>query len=64
MEKASKAMRIWFLIFGTLLWVGIILAMVYNFFWILYFAGAAMILASITGICPGQILLNRKYSKT
>ena len=50
MEKASKAMRLWFLMFGTVLWVGIIIALFYDFFWLLYLAAAAMLLASITGI--------------
>ena len=61
MQKASKQMRIWFAIFGVLLWLGIYLTGFSNIHWLLYIPAAMMIFAAVTGICPSQMLIFKSF---
>jgi hypothetical protein len=55
-------MRIWFALFGILLWLGIYLTGFSVVHWILYLPAAGFIFAAITGICPSQIIVNKLFS--
>jgi uncharacterized membrane protein len=53
--KMSCAMRIFFLIFSSMIWLGIWLTGFNNVHWLLYVPAGFAIFAAITGICPGLI---------
>ena len=57
MERASKEMKIWFALFGVIIWLGIFLTGFSNVHWLLYVPAAALIFAAVTGICPSQLLV-------
>ena len=58
MQRASSEMRVWFALFGIIIWLGIYLTGFSNVHWLLYVPAAALIFAAITGICPSQILIS------
>jgi hypothetical protein len=62
MQRASTQMRIWFVFFSILIWLGMYLTGFENIHWFLYVPSVALILAAITGICPSQILVNNLFS--
>jgi len=53
--KASNSMRVWFAVFGALIWLGIYLTGFSIVHWLLYIPPAGLTFAAITGICPSQI---------
>jgi hypothetical protein len=53
--KASAAMRVWFIFFAVLIWLGIYLTGFSNIHWLLYIPPAGLTFAGLTGICPSQI---------
>jgi hypothetical protein len=57
MQRASKEMRVWFIVFGILILLGIYLTGFSNVHWFLYIPPAGLIFAGITGICPSQLLV-------
>ena len=60
--KASTAMRVWFLLFAIIIFVGIYLTGFSVVHWFLYLPVAGFVFAAITGICPSQIALNKMFS--
>ena len=52
----SKAMRLFFVIFGSVIWLGIWLTGFEVVHWVLYFPAIFAYFAAITGICPGLII--------
>ena len=58
MQRASLEMRVWFALFGIILWLGIYLTGFSTVHWLLYVPAVALIFAAITGICPSQILIS------
>jgi len=58
MQRASKEMRIWFALFGIILWFGIYLTGFSVVHWILYVPSAGFIFAAVTGICPSQMMVS------
>ncbi len=59
MGKASPAMRVWFILFGLLIWIGIALTGFSNVHWFLYIPAAAIVLAGIVGFCPSLMLVSK-----
>jgi hypothetical protein len=57
MQRASSEMRVWFALFGTIIWLGIYLTGFSNVHWLLYVPAAGLTFAAITGICPSQLLV-------
>ncbi len=57
MQRASKEMKIWFALFGIIIWLGIYLTGFSNVNWLLYVPAVALIFAAVTGICPSQLLV-------
>lgn len=58
---SSMAMRAWFAFFGLFLWLGIYLTGFSQVHWILYIPAAASIFASVTGICPSMMVMNKLF---
>lgn len=54
--KIGSAMRFFFLVTGTIVWLGIWLTGFSNVHWLLYVPGVFFYFAVITGICPGLII--------
>ena len=61
MERASKEMKIWFAVFGVIIWLGIFLTGFSNVHWLLYVPAVALIFAAVTGICPSQLLVKNLF---
>ena len=57
MQRASKEMKIWFALFGVIIWLGIFLTGFSNVHWLLYLPAVVLIFAAVTGICPSQLLV-------
>ncbi|MGB5850264.1 MAG: hypothetical protein WBH40_17375 [Ignavibacteriaceae bacterium] len=57
MQRASSEMRVWFALFGIIIWLGIYLTGFSNVHWLLYVPPAGLIFAAVTGICPTQLLV-------
>ena len=57
--KASKGMRIWFVLFAVIILIGIYLTGFSNVHWFLYVPVAGFLFAAITGICPSMGLTNK-----
>lgn len=55
-NRASKAMRLFFTTTGLVIWAGIYLTGFSTVHWLLYLPAAFMIFAAVTGICPGLII--------
>jgi len=53
--KVSAAMRLFFLVAGSVLWLGIWLTGFSAVHWLLYVPPAFFYFAALTGICPGMI---------
>lgn len=62
MQKASKQMRIWFAVFGLLIWLGIYLTGFSIVHWLLYIPAVMLIFAGVSGICPSQLLVFKFFS--
>ena len=61
MERASKEMKIWFAVFGVIIWLGIFLTGFSYVHWLLYVPAVALIFAAVTGICPSQLLVFKLF---
>jgi hypothetical protein len=61
MQRASTWMRIWFALFGIILWLGIYLTGFSVVHWILYLPAAGFVFAAVTGICPSQMLVSNIF---
>lgn len=57
----SKAQRFFFLVSGTLLWLGIALTGFGTVHWLLYLPAGFFLFAAATGICPGLIISRRLF---
>ena len=55
-HKISSAMRFFFLVTGSIVWLGIWLTGFGNAHWVLYIPGVFFYFAAVTGICPGLII--------
>jgi ABC-type polysaccharide/polyol phosphate export permease len=61
--QISPAMRFFFLVAGSLLWVGIWLTGFATVHWLLYIPAVFFLFAAATGICPGMIFSNLLFGK-
>ena len=61
MQRASTEMKVWFALFGIIIWVGIYLTGFSSVHWLLYVPAVALIFAAVTGICPSQLLVFRFF---
>lgn len=52
----GKSMRLFFLVAGSILWLGIWLTGFAVVHWVLYLPAVFFYVAAITGICPGIIV--------
>lgn len=52
--KVNGAMRVFFAVVASVLWLGIWLTGFRQAHWLLYIPAAGMALAAISGICPGM----------
>lgn len=57
----GRAMRFFFLVVATVLWVGIWLTGFGTVHWILFIPAVFFVFAAVTGICPGIIISNRLF---
>lgn len=53
----SSALRVLFIMFALIIYLGIYLTGYSNVHWVLYVPVAALLFAAITGICPGLKIL-------
>ena len=53
LNRISSAMRFFFLLSGTVLWLGIWLTGFAQVHWLLYLPAIFFVFAAVTGICPG-----------
>jgi hypothetical protein len=51
----SKSMRFFFLVSGSIIWIGVWLTGFSTVHWLLYVPAVFFYFAAITGICPGLI---------
>ena len=65
MEKyrINHAMRFFFLVAGSLLWLGIWLTGFAVVHWLLYIPAAFFLFAAATGVCPGMIISNLLFGR-
>jgi hypothetical protein len=54
--KISPAMRLFFVIVGSILWLGIWLTGFSAVHWLLYLPPVFFYFAAVTGVCPGMII--------
>lgn len=59
--KASKVMRVWFFLFAVIIFLGIFLTGFSNAHWFLYVPVVGLVFATLTGICPSQIAVNKMF---
>ncbi len=57
MQRASSEMKVWFALFGIIIWLSIYLTGFSNVHWLLYVLAVALLFAAITRICPSQLLV-------
>jgi len=50
-------MKVWFGLFGIIIWLGIYLTGFSNVHWLLYVPAVVLIFAAVTGVCPSQLLV-------
>lgn len=60
----SSAMRFFFSVTSTILWIGIFLTGIDVVHWLLFIPAGFFTVAAVTGICPGIIFSNRLFSKS
>lgn len=56
--KVGLSLRFFFMVTGSVLWLGIWLTGFSVVHWLLYVPATFLIFAALTGICPGVILAN------
>lgn len=54
--KISNAMRFFFVVAGSIIWLGIWLTGFSTVHWLLYVPAISFVFAAATGICPGMII--------
>ena len=54
--KSSPSVRLFLFIVGSVIWGGIALTGFGSVHWLLYVPAAFLVLAAITGFCPGLII--------
>ena len=52
----TKSMRFFFLVTGSIVWIGIWLTGFHDTHWLLYVPAVFFLFAALTGICPGMIV--------
>ena len=57
----SKALRLFFLVSGSVLWLGIALTGFRTVHWLLYVPAGFFLFAATTGICPGLIISRKLF---
>jgi hypothetical protein len=62
MQRASSEMKVWFALFGIIIWLGIYLTGFSNVHWLLYIPAVLIIFAAVTGICPSQLLVFKLFA--
>lgn len=55
-SKSSPSVRLFLFIVGAVIWGGIALTGFATVHWLLYVPAAFLVLAAITGFCPGLII--------
>jgi len=55
-SKSSPSVRLFLFIVGAIIWGGIALTGFAAVHWLLYVPAAFLVLAAITGFCPGLII--------
>lgn len=63
MNKASLSMRVWYVAFAVLIFIGIYLTGFANVHWLLYVPVAGFVFAAASGICPSQLLVSNLLGK-
>lgn len=61
MNTISTAMRFFFFVAGSVVWLGIWLTGFGVAHWMLYLPGAFFYFAALTGICPGLIISRKIF---
>ncbi len=61
--KISNAMRFFFFVGGSMIWLGIWLTGFGTAHWLLYIPAISFYIASATGICIGMIVSNMLFGK-
>jgi hypothetical protein len=61
MQTISPAMRFFFLVVGSIVWLGIGLTGFNTAHWLLYVPPVFFYFAALTGICPGLIISRRLF---
>lgn len=56
-------MRFFFLVSGTIIWIGILLTGFRTVHWVLYIPAVFFLFAALTGICPGIIVSRKLFDK-
>ena len=56
--KVGLSLRFFFMVTGSVLWLGIWLTGFSVVHWLLYVPATFLIFAALTGICPGMIFAN------
>lgn len=59
----GKSMRFFFLVTGSVIWLGIWLTGFSVVHWLLYIPAVFFCFAAITGICPGLIISRRIFQE-
>ncbi len=59
--RASKSMRVWFALVGTILWIGIYLTGFSKVSWVLYLPAAGFVFAAVTGICLSLAVISKMF---
>lgn len=54
--KASPSVRLFLLVVGLVIWGGIALTGFQQVHWLLYLPASFLVLAAVTGFCPGMII--------
>jgi hypothetical protein len=52
----SKALRFFFLVIGSVIWIGILFTGLAAASWVLYIPAIMLPFAAFTGFCPGMII--------
>ncbi len=59
MKTVSKSIRLFFLIFSAIIFLGIFLTGFGNVHWFMYVPAVFSLFAAATGICPGMIITKK-----
>ena len=59
----AAPMRLFLLVTGSVIWVGIWLTGFHTVHWLLYVPAVFFIFAAVTGICPGMFFTRKIFGK-